>query len=63
MFQNNDPFKNGSRGTLMEMTSEQCKISLEMNKKLNLIWNETFQKVLERHEETNDHVKSGYLLV
>jgi len=25
--------KNGSRGTLMEMTSEQCKISLEMNKK------------------------------
>lgn len=42
MIQNNDPFKNGSRGTLMEMTSEQCKISLEMNKKLNLIWNETF---------------------
>lgn len=54
----------GSRGTLMEVTSEKCKISLEMSNKIkpSLEWNFRM-KVLERHKAKTVHVKLGCLLV
>ena len=47
----------------MEGTSEQCKISLEINNKIKhkLEW-KFGMEVLERQEETMNQDKSGYLL-